>query len=232
MKTIRYNTFETNSSSTHSATILSDEEYNNINAGKAVIKYDDYVEITEDFIKDDLKEKVINTKSCIKNHEDELFDIMPLEGKDTGDWTEDQKKSVGGWKYDTLSGSELKIKLRESIAYKKSRIETEKEELEFLESADPLRLQALFLGLIPHIEELKGSSSDDDEDEYKEEDGTSDIKSITENFTEKEVDYVKDFLDDCDNIESYGSGYDEAFLLERTIDGVTVHCMGYFGYDG
>ena len=37
MKTIRRNTFETNSSSAHCVTILSDKEYQNIKNGKAVI---------------------------------------------------------------------------------------------------------------------------------------------------------------------------------------------------
>ena len=50
MKTIRRNTFETNSSSVHCVTILSDKEYQNIENGKAVLNYRNYVEITPQFI--------------------------------------------------------------------------------------------------------------------------------------------------------------------------------------
>ena len=50
MKTIRRNTFETNSSSVHCVTILSDKEYQNIKNGKAALDYRNYVEITPQFI--------------------------------------------------------------------------------------------------------------------------------------------------------------------------------------
>lgn len=50
MKTIRRNTFETNSSSVHCVTILSDKEFNLVKEGKAVIDYDCVKEITPELV--------------------------------------------------------------------------------------------------------------------------------------------------------------------------------------
>ena len=67
MKTIRRNTFETNSSSVHCVTILSDKEYQNIKNGKAVLDYRNYVEITPQFIQEKLQ-KIKNILSLqLKN---------------------------------------------------------------------------------------------------------------------------------------------------------------------
>ena len=53
---IRFNTFETNSSTTHNITIFSEEEYEKFKAGEIFVDYDGFVTKDEILNSDDFKE--------------------------------------------------------------------------------------------------------------------------------------------------------------------------------
>ena len=66
MKTIRRNTFETNSSSVHCVTILSDKEFNLVQEGKAVIDYDCVKEITPELVNSYINDKIDSAEDNIE----------------------------------------------------------------------------------------------------------------------------------------------------------------------
>ena len=167
MKTIRRNVFETNSSSVHCVTILSDKEYQNIENGKAVLDYHDYVEITPQFI-------------------------------------------------------------QEKIAKDKKRIQENKDSIAEADSLDPEKMVKLLERMIPDLERLKEEYHDYDDDEEDDED----ILSADDyGCSEEEFNWAIEFLNDKDNIDTYGSGYDASSYDSRTIDGVKVHVLSCSGYD-
>ena len=87
MKTIRANTFETNSSSTHSMIILTEEEYNKLESGELYLDDDDKVITKEEakniFLKHMNEDKYmydddLSFEENIKNYLDE-FEYCPSE---------------------------------------------------------------------------------------------------------------------------------------------------------
>ena len=224
MKTIRYNTFETNSSSTHSLTILSDREYHNIEDCKAVIdENDNYLEFTEESVKSIIKDHIDNTKGRIDRYTKYIKEYNGLFDKDTGDWTLDQKRTVGGWQWERLSGSEIKIKLREFINSSQKSLDSSKMDLEYYQNIDNKKILELFLEAIPYISSLHNEDEDDLDDTFK---------FIKSKYSPKDFDFVTSFLRDCNNFETYGGDTYETFDESRTVDGVKIHCVGYYGYDG
>lgn len=228
MKTIRRNTFETNSSSTHCVTILSDKEYQNIKNGKAVLDYRDYVEITPQFIREKIAEDKKYYESLIEKHEKNIEKFEKLIDVDTGDWSKEDKRTIVGWTWEHLSGSELKIKLREYLERAKECIQENKDSIAEADSLDPEKMVKLLEKMIPDLERLKEEYHDYDDDEEDDEDI---LTADDYGCSEEEFNWAIDFLNDKNNINTYGSGYDESSYDSRTIDGVKVHVLSYSGYD-
>lgn len=231
MKTIRRNVFETNSSSVHCVTILSDKEYQNIKNGKAVLDYHDYVEITPQFIREKIAEDKNYSESSIEEYEKNIKKFEKLIDVDTGDWSKEDKRTIVGWTWERLSGSELKIKLREYLENAKKRIQENKDSIAEADSLDPEKMVKLLERMIPDLERLKEEYHDYDDDDEEEDD--EDILSADDyGCSEEEFNWAIEFLNDKDNIDTYGSEYDESSYDSRTIDGVTVHVLSYSGRDG
>lgn len=230
MRTIRRNVFETNSSSVHCVTILSDKEYQNIKNGKAVLDYHDYVEITPHFIREKIAEDKKYSESSIEEYEKNIKKFEKLIDVDTGDWSKEDKRTIVGWTWERLSGSELKIKLREYLERAKEHIQENKYFIAEADSLDPEKMVKLLERMIPDLERLKEEYHDYDDDD--EEDDEDILSANDYGCSEEEFNWAMGFLNDKDNIDTYGSGYDESSYDSRTIDGVTVHVLSYSGRDG
>lgn len=225
MKTIRRNTFETNSSSVHCVTILSDKEYQNIKNGKAVLDYHNYVEITPQFIQEKIAEDKKYFESSIKEYEKNIEKFEKLINVDTGDWSEEDKRTIAGLTWKPLSGSELKIKLHEYLERAKEHIQENKDSIAEVDSLDPEKMVKLLERMIPNLKRLKEEYNEDEDD-------NEDILSADDyGCSKEEFNWAIGFLIDKDDIDTYGSGYDESSYDSRTIDGVTVHVLSYSGYD-
>lgn len=230
MKTIRRNVFETNSSSVHCVTILSDKEYQNIKAGKAVLDYHNYVEITPQFIREKIAEDKKYSESSIEEYEKNIKKFEKLIDVDTGDWSKEDKRTIVGWTWERLSGSELKIKLREYLERAKERIQENKDSIAEADSLDPEKMIKLLEKMIPNLERIKEEYNSYDEDD--EEDDEDILSADDYGCSEEEFNWAIGFLNDKDNIDTYGNEYDESAYDSRTIDGVTVHVLSYSGRDG
>lgn len=225
MKTIRRNTFETNSSSVHCVTILSDKEFNLVKEGKAVIDYDHVKEITPDLINNYINDKIDSAKSSIEQFRKNIKHYKKLQDKDTGDWPEDDKRWVAGWDWKRLSGSDLKIAIRNAIANAEQNIGDYTNDLTYLRGIDTNKMTDLILQLTPSLSRLK-SRYDDEDDEDDE------IPSYEEyQCSESDFEFATEFLSDKDNIDTFGEGYEESHLDDREIDGILVHVLSYSGHD-
>ena len=224
MRTIRRNVFETNSSSVHCVTILSDKEYQNIKNGKAVLDYRSYVEITPQFIREKIAEDKKYFESSIEECEKNIEKFEKLINVDTGDWSKEDKKAIAGWSWEHLSGSELKIKLHEYLERAKEHIQENKDSIKEVDSLDPEKMAKLLEKMIPDLKRLK--------EEYHEDDDGDILFADDYGCSEEEFNWAIDFLNDKDNIDTYGGGYDESSYDSREIDGVIVHVLSYSGYDG
>ena len=224
MRTIRKNVFETNSSSVHCVTILSDKEYQNIKNGKAVLDYRSYVEITPQFIREKIAEDKKYFESSIEECEKNIEKFEKLINVDTGDWSKEDKRAIAGWSWERLSGSELKIKLHEYLERAKERIQENKDSIKEVDSLDPEKMAKLLEKMTPDLKRLK--------EEYHEDDDGDILFADDYGCSEEEFNWAISFLNDKDNIDTYGSGYDESNYDSREIDGVIVHVLSYSGYDG
>ena len=227
MRTIRRNTFETNSSSVHSVTILSDKEFNLIREGKAVLNNDCCEEITTKSIGDYVSKEINNTENSIERSRKNIKQYKTLQDQDTGDWSEDDKRRIAGWDWSRKSGSELKIALRDVIAREEKNIERYTNNLVYLREIDVNKMTDLILQLVPSLSSLKSRYYDDDDEE---EDDDDEIPLYEKYQCSKpDCDFAIEFLSDKDNIDTYGEGYEESSLDEREIDGVMVHVLSYSG---
>lgn len=224
MKTIRRNVFETNSSSVHCVTILSDKEYQNIKNGKAVLDYRSYVEITPQFIREKIAEDKKYFESSIEECEKNIEKFEKLINVDTGDWSKEDKRAIAGWSWERLSGSELKIKLHEYLERAKEHIQENKDSIKEVDSLDPEKMAKLLEKMTPDLKRLK--------EEYHEDDDGDILFADDYGCSKEEFNWAIDFLNDKDNIDTYGGGYDESSYDSREIDGVIVHVLSYSGYDG
>ena len=227
MKTIRRNTFETNSSSVHCVTILSDKEFNLVKEGKAVIDYDHVKEITPDLINNYINDKIDSAKSSIEQFRKNIEHYNKLQDLDTGDWPEDDKRWIAGWDWKRLSGSDLKIALRNAIANAEQNIGDYTNNLTYLRGIDTNKMTDLILQLTPNLSQLK-SHYNEDEDE----DDEDEIPLYKEyQCSESDFEFATEFLSDKDNIDTFGEGYEESHLDDREIDGILVHVLSYSGHD-
>ncbi len=224
MKTIRRNTFETNSSSVHCVTILSDKEFNLVQEGKAVIDYDHVKEITPDLISNYINDKIDSAENGIEQFRKNIKHYKNLQDKDTSDWPEDDKRWVAGWDWKRLSSSELKIALRNAITQEEKLIEDYTNDLTYLRGIDINKMTDLILQLTPSLSRLK-SYYDEDEDD----DETPSYEEYQ--CSESDFEFATEFLSDKDNIDTFGEGYEESHLDDREIDGILVHVLSYSGHD-
>ena len=117
MKTIRANTFETNSSSTHSMIILTEEEYDKLESGELYLNDDEIItkeEAEKIFLKSMHEDKYIydndlSFEENIKNYLDE-FDYYSYDFPQSLEtWKEDNELEFDINKYVSPSGDKLKI---------------------------------------------------------------------------------------------------------------------------
>ena len=80
----------------------------------------------------------------------------------------------------------------------------------------------LFEKMIPDLERLKN--------EYQKDDDGYILSADDYGCSEEEFNWAIEFLNDKDNIDTYGNGYDESRYDSRAIDGVMVHVLSYSGY--
>ena len=219
MKTIRRNTFETNSSSVHCVTILSDKEFNLVQEGKAVIDYDCVKEITPELVNSYINDKIDSAENSIERSRKNIEHYNKLQDKDTGDWPEDDKRWVAGWNWKKLSGSELKIALRNAITQGEKIIEDYTNNLTYLRGIDINKMTDLILQLTPSLSRLKSYYDEDDETPLYQEYQCS----------ESDFKFATEFLSSKDNIDTFGEGYEESHLDDREIDGILVHVLSYSG---
>ena len=119
MKTIRFNTFETNSSSTHSMIILTEEEEQKLNSGELYLKnkYDDELITKEEAYKIFLD--AMNNDNYIQDPEYSLEENIQdyLENCDDryelpcslDQWTESDYLKIDVNRYTSPSGDKIKI---------------------------------------------------------------------------------------------------------------------------
>ena len=227
MKTIRRNTFETNSSSVHCVTILSDKEFNLIKEGKAVIDDLHVEEITPDLINNYINDKIDSAENSIERSRKNIEHYKKLQGQDTDDWPEDDKRWIAGWDWKRKSGSELKIALRDVISQKEKSIEYYTNNLTYLRGIDINKMTDLILQLTPSLDKFKTHYYDDDEEEDDETPSYEEYQCSESDFK-----FATEFLIGKDNIDTFGEGYEESHLDEREIEGVMVHVLSYSGRDG
>ena len=117
MKTIRANTFETNSSSTHSMIILTEEEYNKLESGELYLNEDEVItkeEAKNIFLKYMNEDKYmydndLSFEENIKNYLDE-FEYYPSEYPQSLEtWKEEDELESDTNIYISPSGDKLKI---------------------------------------------------------------------------------------------------------------------------
>ena len=117
MKTIRANTFETNSSSTHSMIILTEEEYNKLESGELYLDDDEVItkeEAKNIFLKHMNEDKYmydndLSFEENIKNYLDE-FEYYPSEyPQSLKTWKEEDELESDINEYISPSGDKLKI---------------------------------------------------------------------------------------------------------------------------
>lgn len=117
MKTIRANTFETNSSSTHSMIILTEEEYDKLESGELYLNDDEVItkeEAKNIFLKHMNEDKYmydddLSFEENIKNYLDE-FEYYPSEYPQSLEtWKEEDELESDTNIYISPSGDKLKI---------------------------------------------------------------------------------------------------------------------------
>ena len=221
MKTIRRNTFETNSSSVHCVTILSDKEFNLIKEGKAVLEGNCVEEITPELVNNYINDKIDSVENSIERSRKNIEHYNKLQDLDTGDWPEDDKRWIAGWDWKRLSGSELKIALRNAITQSEKIIEDYTNNLTYLRGIDINKMTDLILQLTPSLSRLKSYYDEDDETPLYQEYQCS----------ESDFKFATEFLIGKDNIDTFGEGYEESHLDDREINGILVHVLSYSGHD-
>ena len=231
MKTSRRNTFETNSSSVHCVTILSDKEFNLIKEGKAVLDGHCIEEITPDLIGDYVNNQIESAEKNIEWSNESIKKYKKLQNKDTGDWPENDKRCIAGWDWKRKSGSELKIALRDAITQKEKAIELYKSNLAYLREIDVNKMTDLILQLTPSLDRFKSHYYEDEDEEDEEDDDGTPLNEVYQ-CSKSDIKFAIEFLSDKDNIDTYGADYEESCLDEREIDGITVHVLSYSGRDG
>lgn len=235
MKTIRHNVFETNSSSEHVVTILSDKEYKNIENGKAALDYRGcYIDLNKDALKDLIKEAIEDTEEDIEHIKSDIEEYSALENTDTGDWTTHQIYYVSDDYSGSVKGAELKNKLKEKLTKWKGDIQESLEYIENLKKIDITHLGSLIETTVKNLSSLEELFENASYDEVNLSNALASLKDkLVEDdlsFSDTEIKFISSKITEWDNIETFGDDYEESGNDERTIDGVTVHVLSYSGY--
>jgi gas vesicle protein len=235
MKTIRHNVFETNSSSEHVVTILSDKEYKNIENGKAALDYrGSYIDLNKDALKNLIKEAIEDTEKDIEHIKSDIEEYSALENTDTGDWTTHQTYYISDDYSDSVKGAELKKKLKEKLTKWKSDIQESLEYIENLKKIDIIHLGSLIETTVKNLSSLEELFENASYDEVNLSNALASLKDklVEDNlsFSDTEIKFISSKITEWDNIETFGDDYEESGNDERTIDGVTVHVLSYSGY--
>ena len=235
MKTIRHNVFETNSSSEHVVTILSDKEYKNIENGKAALDYrGSYIDLNKDALKDLIKEAIEDTEEDIEHIKSDIEEYSALENTDTGDWTTQQIYYISDDYSDSIKGAELKNKLKEKLTKWKSDIQESLEYIENLKKIDIIHLGSLIETTVKNLSSLEELFENASYDEVNLSNALASLKDklVEDNlsFSDTEIKFISSKITEWDNIETFGDDYEASGNDERTIDGVTVHVLSYSGY--
>lgn len=117
MKTIRANTFETNSSSTHSMIILTEEEYNKLESGELYLDDDEVItkeEAKNIFLKHMNEDKYeydndLSFEENIKNYLDEFEYYSSEYPQSLENWKEEDELESDTNIYISPSGDKLRI---------------------------------------------------------------------------------------------------------------------------
>lgn len=117
MKTIRANTFETNSSSTHSMIILTEEEYDKLESGELYLNDDEIItkeEAEKIFLKSMNEDKYeyddnLSFEENIKNYLDEFEYYSSEYPQSLENWKEEDELESDTNIYISPSGDKLKI---------------------------------------------------------------------------------------------------------------------------
>lgn len=188
MRTIRQNVFETNSSSMHAVCILTETEYENIKSGKGLIVGEDHY---EDLSVEAVQKYFNSQAEYLRERNDEyragLKEIKTLEKRDASSLT-NKERSFIRWNIE-LFKSDPKKAIENGIKELNDQISEYEETLEILENEEFIKNVADKVLL--HAESLQ--SIKDNDFDYEE-----------AGLTEKEFEYVQNFLSEKDNIDTFG----------------------------
>ena len=215
MRTIRQNTFETNSSSCHAVCILTDREYEDIVAGKGLIAGEDhYEEITAETVKEYFeKQKKYLEKRNVEYKED-IEKVKKLKGRPV-DSLDNKEKYLIQWNV-TLFMASPDTAIQNGIESLNKMISENEKGIEKLSNEEVIKKVAD--KVIYYMDSLQYVK--DDNFDYEE-----------AGMTEEEYGHFRDFLSNYDNIESFGYGYENSNVDSRTIDGHKVYVLSYSGYN-
>ena len=215
MRTIRQNVFETNSSSMHAVCILTETEYENIKSGKGLIVGEDHY---EDLSVEAVQKYFNSQAEYLRERNDEyragLKEIKTLEKRDASSLT-NKERSFIRWNIE-LFKSDPKKAIENGIKELNDQISEYEETLEILENEEFIKNVADKVLL--HAESLQ--SIKDNDFDYEE-----------AGLTEKEFEYVQNFLSEKDNIDTFGDDYEHNEVDSRTINGQKIYVLSYSGYN-
>lgn len=215
MRTIRQNVFETNSSSMHAVCILTETEYENIKSGKGLLVGEDHY---EDLSVEAVQKYFNNQAEYLKERNDEyragLKEIKTLEKRDASSLT-NKERSFIRWNIE-LFKSDPKKAIENGTKELKDQISENEKNLETLENEEFIKNVAdKALLVVDSLSYIKDNDFD-----YEE-----------AGLTEKEFEYIQDFLSEKDNLDTFGDGYEHNEVDSRTINGQKVYVLSYSGYN-
>ena len=215
MRTIRQNVFETNSSSMHAVCILTETEYENIKEGKGLLVGEDHY---EDLSVEAVQKYFNNQAEYLKERNDEyragLKEIKTLEKRDASSLT-NKERSFIRWNIE-LFKSDPKKAIENGTKELKDQISENEKNLETLENEEFIKNVAdKALLVVDSLSYIKDNDFD-----YEE-----------AGLTEKEFEYIQDFLSEKDNLDTFGDGYENNEVDSRTINGQKVYVLSYSGYN-
>lgn len=214
-ETIRFNTFETNSSSCHSLTILTDEEYNNLKNHKAFLLDSEYFVPTLDNFEKFINDFISWKKSCINTDTEKLKQYTCLKDKGIENCSEDELKTIA-WNADCYSNQDLSQRLEEQITRLKNSI---KEDELYISNRKTINAHKLFDFISNNFDRIATAIDTDD--------------WVFEELSEIEIDVIIDYFEDIYTIDNYDFDEYETFDSSRMLpNGETVHVIGYYGYNG
>jgi hypothetical protein len=215
MRTIRQNVFETNSSSMHAVCILTETEYKNIKEGKGLIAGEShYKDINVEAVQQYFKEQAEYLKKRNAERKVDIEDLKTLENRTVDSFTNRERYLIR-WDID-LYKSDPKKAIENGLKELNDQISENEKDLETLENEEFINRVAN--KVLYHIDALQYIK--DNDFDYEE-----------AGLTSEEFEYMRDFLSDMDNIDSFGYGYENQNVDSRKIDGQEIYVLSYSGYN-